>query len=357
MRTFVYFFLKKLGTLFLVLMVVLLLTIFLLGSTIDKIMVDSIRFSVIDSVSKSITMNPKLNQQFKNQNERQSFIDQQIKIQVHSLGLDEPWYSPKKIFNSVIRILSLDLGNSRFFTTYSGSSSVNDLILEKMPYTILLFTTSSITVIVIGLFLGAYLGSKEGKIADKVISGLASVSQGIPSWWYSLIMIVFFSFFLHFFPSRSTPLTTPGSPGYIIDLLYHMALPFISMVTIGFPTFVYYIKYIILRILDEDYIRALKVMGIPQKSILYKHALRNASPQLATMLGLGIAASLSGSILVEQIFDWPGMGNLFYNAIVQNDSPLIIGLVYFFTLLYLITRLILDLFLSFLDPRIRSGEI
>lgn len=347
------FFLKKLIILFLVLVFTLLLTIFLLGSTIDKIMLDSIRISVINSVS--MPDNLKLHQ-FKNENDRQMFIDTQIKIQSHSLGLDEPWYSPKKIYNSVTRVLFLDLGNSRFFTTFSGSSSVNDLILEKMPNTILLFTSSSVTVIVIGLLLGAYLGNKEGKMGDKVISGMASVSSGIPEWWFSMIMIVCFSFFLHIFPPRATPLITPDSPGYFTDLLYHMALPFITIVTIGFSSFVYYVKYIIMRILDEDYIKALKVMGIPQKSILYKHALKNASPQLATMLGLGLISSLGGSILVEKIFDWPGMGNLFYDAVIQNDSPLIIGLVYFFTLIYLVTRLILDLCLSFFDPRIKTGE-
>jgi peptide/nickel transport system permease protein len=128
------------------------------------------------------------------------------------------------------------------------------------------------------------------------------------------------------------------------------------MVIIGFASSVYYVKYIILRIIDEDYIKTLGIIGLPSRKILLKHALKNAGPQLTTMLGLGLTATLGGSILIEEIFDWPGMGNLFYKAIIQNDSPLIIGLVYFFTLLYLLTRLVLDLTLSFLDPRIRTGD-
>jgi peptide/nickel transport system permease protein len=321
----------------------------------DKIMMDQVRLQAINSVSAASLDNPKL-QQFKTNEERQKLIEDQIKIQSQSLGLDEPWYSPKKLFNGVYKILSLDLGNSRFFTTYYGSNSVNDLILEKLPNTILLFTSSSLTIILIGLFFGTYLASKEGNIIEKFISGFAATSRGVPDWWFSMIMIVFFSFFLHIFPSRATPLISPSEPGYVVDLLYHMTLPFITLVIIGFSPFVYYVKYIVLRILDEDFIKTLKIMGISQKNILYVHALKNAGPQLSTILGLGITASLSGSLLVEQIFDWPGMGNLFYNAITQNDSPLIIGLGYVSVLIYLLTRLILDVCFTYFDPRIKSDE-
>jgi peptide/nickel transport system permease protein len=219
-----------------------------------------------------------------------------------------------------------------------------------------LFTTSSITVIAIGIVLGSYLAKREGKISDKLVAGLASASLSVPPWWFSMIMIVLFSYFLQIFPARSTPLIAPGTPGYFVDLLYHMTLPFITLVIIGFASSVYYTKYIVLRIIEEDYIKTLGIIGLPSRKILLKHALKNASPQLMTMLGLGLTATLGGSILIEEIFDWPGMGNLFYNAIIQNDSPLIIGLVYFFTLLYLLTRLVLDLTLSFLDPRIRTGD-
>jgi peptide/nickel transport system permease protein len=338
-----------------VLIITLLITIFLLGSTIDKIMIDNIRLQVTNSVFDSLAENQRLNQ-LQDPQERQSIIDKQVSIQIKSLGLDEPWYSPKKIINSLIQIMTLNLGNSRFFTTYDGSSSVNELIIEKVPNTILLFTTSSITVVAIGVVIGSYLAKREGKISDRVVAGLASVSQSVPPWWFSMIMIVLFSFLLQIFPARSTPLISPDTPGYFIDLLYHMTLPFITMVILGFASSVYYVKYIVLRIVDEDYIKALGIIGLPSRKILLRHALKNAGPQLTTMLGLGLTATLGGSILIEEIFDWPGMGNLFYNAVIQNDSPLIIGLVYFFTLLYLLTRLVLDLTLSILDPRIRTGD-
>ncbi|WP_458747156.1 ABC transporter permease [Candidatus Nitrosocosmicus sp. T] len=332
-----------------------MITIFLLGSTIDKIMIDNIRLQITNSVFDSLAENQRLNQ-LQDPQERQSIIDKQVSIQIKSLGLDEPWYSPKKIINSLVQVMTLNLGNSRFFTTYDGSSSVNELIIEKVPNTILLFTTSSITVVAIGVVIGSYLAKREGKISDRVVAGLASVSQSVPPWWFSMIMIVLFSFLLQIFPARSTPLISPDTPGYFIDLLYHMTLPFITMVILGFASSVYYVKYIVLRIIDEDYIKALGIIGLPSRKILLRHALKNAGPQLTTMLGLGLTATLGGSILIEEIFDWPGMGNLFYNAVIQNDSPLIIGLVYFFTLLYLLTRLVLDLTLSILNPRIRTGD-
>lgn len=341
--------------LFLVLMVTLLLTIILLGSTIDKIMIDNIRVQVLNSLSNSLSDNQKLNQ-FENSSQRQSFIDQQIELQARSFGLDQPWFSPMKILNGLYQILTLNLGNSRFFTTYDGSSSVNDLILEKLPNTVLLFTTSSLTVVLLGIIVGSYLTRKSGKVTDKIIAGLASLSMSMPPWWFSMIMIVIFSFFLQMFPARSTPVIPPDSPGYLKDLIYHMALPFITIVLIGFSSSIYYVKYVVLRVIGEDYIKSLGVIGIPSRKVLLKHALKNAGPQLTTMLGIGITATLGGSILIEEIFDWPGMGNLFYNAIVQNDSPLIIGLVYFFTILYLVTRLVLDLTMSLIDPRIKTEE-
>jgi len=137
---------KKISILVLVLIITLLVTISLLGSTIDKIMVDNIRIQVTNSLSDSISENQRLNQ-LQDPQERQSIIEKQISIQTKSLGLDEPWYSPKKISNSLLQIATLNLGNSRFFTTNDGSSSVNELIIEKLPNTILLFTTSSLTVI------------------------------------------------------------------------------------------------------------------------------------------------------------------------------------------------------------------
>lgn len=345
---------KKIIVLFLVLLITLLLTIFLLGSTIDKIMLDSVRLQVINSLSDSIGENQRLNQ-FKDTAERDRFIEEQVQLQTKSLGLEEPWYSPKKIINSMIQILTLNLGNSRFSTTFSGSNNVNDLILEKMPNTLLLFTTSSVAVIIIGLIFGSYLATKEGRLSDKLVAGLASVSQSMPPWWFAMLMIVLFSFSVQIFPARSTPLISPNSPEYFGELLYHMALPFITLVILGVTSSIYYVKYIIMRILSEDYVKSLKTIGISRNRILFKHALKNAGPQLATMLGLGITSTLGGSILIEEIFDWPGMGNLFYNAIIQNDSPLIIGLVYFFTLIYLLTRFILDISLSIFDPRIKSN--
>jgi peptide/nickel transport system permease protein len=354
MTIFIYL-LKKISILILVLIIVLLITIFLLGSTIDKIMVDNIRLQITNSIFDSVSENQRLNQ-LQDPQERQSIIDKQISIQIKSLGLDEPWYSPKKIIHSLFQIITLNLGNSRFFTTYDGSSSVNELIVEKLPNTILLFTSSSITVVAIGIVIGSYLAKREGKFSDKLVAGLASASQSVPPWWFSMIMIVLFSFWLQIFPARSTPLISPDTPGYFIDLLYHMTLPFITMVILGLASSVYYVKYIVLRIIDEDYIKALGIIGLPPRKILLKHALKNAGPQLTTMLGLSLTATLGGSILIEEIFDWPGMGNLFYNAVIQNDSPLIIGLVYFFTLIYLLTRLVLDLTVSILDPRIRTGD-
>src|SRR5690242_1720359 len=117
------YFIKKVLILISVLIITLLLTIVLLGSTMDKIMADNIRIQVLNSLSTSLSENQKLSQ-FENSSQRQAFLDEQIQVQVKSLGLDQPWFSPIKILNSLYQILTLNLGNSRYFTTYDGSSSV-----------------------------------------------------------------------------------------------------------------------------------------------------------------------------------------------------------------------------------------
>jgi peptide/nickel transport system permease protein len=113
------------------------------------------------------------------------------------------------------------------------------------------------------------------------------------------------------------------------------------------------IRYFLLNILNEDYITAKRIIGIPKKKILYSHALRNAAPPIVTVVALGLAASFGGSIIVEAVFDWPGMGKLYYDAIGLLDFPVIIGLTYISTLIFIIAVFIIDISYTFLDPRVK----
>jgi ABC-type microcin C transport system permease subunit YejB len=170
---------------------------------------------------------------FQNTEERQNYIDQRIDLQIKAIGLDEPWYSPKRFTNTVLKVMILDLGRSNYLTSESGSANVRDIILEKMPKTILLFTTSTLIITVIGLYLGAFVANRAGSFWDKFNSAFAVFSSSFPAWWVGMLMIFAFAFTYHIFPAQATPLTAPSDPGYALDLLYHMILPLITIVLEG----------------------------------------------------------------------------------------------------------------------------
>jgi peptide/nickel transport system permease protein len=250
----------------------------------------------------------------------------------------------------------LDLGKSSFFVSDSGSSSVKDIMFEKIPKTLLLFTTSTLVIIIMGILLGIFLASQAESKLDKANSIFAVFSNSIPVWWFGMIMIFIFAFSLNIFPARSTPLTPPDNPFYIFDLLYHMILPFITMVVLGFGSVAYIVRSIVSGILNEDFIKAKFAMGIPKRKILYSSALKNAAPPIVTMIALSLSGSWTGAYLVETVFDWPGMGKLAIDAIGLKDVPIIIGFTYVSALIYIITVFFLDIIYAYLDPRVKLNE-
>jgi len=339
------------ATMFGVLMVTLLITIALVGSNMDTILKQGIVFQV----RSEITENPAIAESFSSVEEFENFIQSQIDQRIKVLGLGEPWYSPQRIGLTMYKILLLDFGHATFLTSDSGSSDVKDIIFEKLPRTILLFTTATIIISVIGVFLGALSGSKVGSIIDRITSSFAIISSSFPVWWIGMLMIFLFAFVYQIFPARATPDIPSSDPGYIGALLYHMTLPLITIVMIGFGSWAYLVRNFMVGIMQEDFIMAKKTIGINQKKIIYIHALKNAAPPIVTILALSLSGSLGGAIITEAVFDWPGMGRLYFEAITVMDLPVIIGATYILTVFFLVSILIADLLYGYFDPRMRTG--
>ena len=335
-----------------VLMITLLLTIILVGSNMDTILKQGISFQV----RAEITEDPKISDSFSDPAEFEAFVQDQIEQRVKALGLDTPWYSPQRIGLTMYKILLLDFGHATFLTSDAGSSDVKDIIIEKLPRTILLFTTATIIISIIGIFLGALAGSKVGSAVDRITSTFAVVSSSFPVWWIGMLMIFLFSFVYQIFPARATPSIPPTDPGYIAALLYHMALPVITIVMIGFGAWAYLVRNFVIGIMQEDFISAKRAMGINQKKIIYGHAIKNAAPPIITILALSLSGSLGGAIITEAVFDWPGMGRLYFEAITVMDLPVIIGATYVLTLFFLISILVADLLYGYFDPRVKTGS-
>ena len=338
-------------TMFAVLLVTLLLTIVLVGSNMDTILKQSVAFQV----RGELTANPDIARGFTDAQEFEDFVQGQIDERTSSLGLDAPWYAPQRIGLSMYRILTLDFGNASFLTSDAGSSDVGDIILEKMPRTILLFTTATIAIAIIGIFLGAVSGSKAGSKTDRITSSFAVISSSFPVWWVGMIMIFLFSFLYQIFPARATPTVPTDDPGYLLSLLYHMSLPLITIVLIGFGAWAYLVRNFMVGIMQEDFVAAKRTMGIGRRKIIYRHGLKNAAPPIVTVLALSLSGSLGGAIITEAVFDWPGMGRLYFEAITVFDLPVIIGATYILTVFFLVSIFIADLLYGYFDPRVRTG--
>lgn len=338
-------------TMFGVLMVTLLVTIALVGSNMDIIL----KQGVVFQVRAEITDDPSIANSFSSSEEFEAFVQSQIDHRILILGLDEPWYSPQRIGLTMYKILLLDFGRATFLTSDAGSSDVREIILEKLPRTVLLFTTATIIISIIGIFLGALSGSKVGSVIDRLTSSFAIISSSFPVWWVGMLMIFLFAFVYQIFPARATPPIPSTDPDYIMSLLYHMTLPLITIVMIGFGAWAYLVRNFMVGIMQEDFIMSKKVMGISKKKIIYKHALKNAAPPIVTILALSLSGSLGGAIITEAVFDWPGMGRLYFEAITVMDLPVIIGSTYILTVFFLISIFIADLLYGYFDPRIRTG--
>ena len=342
----------RMTTMFGVLMITLLITISLVGSNMDTIL----KQGVIFQVRAEIAENPAIAESFSSVDEFELFVQDQIDQRTMILGLGEPWYSPQRIGITMYKILLLDFGHATFLTSDEGSSNVKDILFEKLPRTVLLFTTATIIISIIGIFLGALSSSKVGSIIDRVTSSFAIISSSFPVWWIGILMIFLFSFTYQIFPARATPDIPPSDPEYIGSLLYHMALPLITIVMIGFGSWAYLVRNFMVGIMQEDFIMAKKTIGISHKKVIYTHALKNAAPPIVTILALSLSGSLGGAIITEAVFDWPGMGRLYFEAITVMDLPVIIGATYLLTVFFLISIFIADLLYGYFDPRIRTGQ-
>ncbi len=342
----------RLITMFGVLMATLFLTVVLVGSNMDIVLKQGIGFQV----RAEITENPAIAKSFSSVAEFEAFVQDQIEQRTKAIGLDTPWYSPQRIGVTMYKILILDFGRATFLTSDAGSSDIKDILLEKLPRTILLFTTATLIISVIGIYLGALAGSKAGSKIDRLTSTFAVISSSFPVWWIGMIMIFLFAFVYQIFPARATPSIPSSDPGYIVALLYHMALPLITLVLIGFGSWAFLVRNFMIGIMQEDFITAKKTMGISQKKIIYSHALKNAAPPILTILALSLSGSLGGAIITEAVFDWPGMGRLYFEAITVMDLPVIIGATYVLTVFFLISIFIADLLYGYFDPRVKTGQ-
>ncbi|HBY56939.1 MAG TPA: ABC transporter permease [Candidatus Atribacteria bacterium] len=282
------------------------------------------------------------------------YINERREFKQHLYHLDKPIW--KRIVWRALNVLSLNFGKATIIRSSAGESDVWTIIAECLPRTVLLFTTAIFINIILGLWLGIKKAQKAGELLDKTTSIGTMIVYGMPSWWLGMLVIMFFAYTIRIFPSGGLhSIPPPTGLAYYTDLFYHMTLPVLTLVIIGFWGSAFLIRNIVLSILQEDYIMAARTRGIPERKVLYGHAMRTAAPPIVTMALLSLLASVGGNIIFEGIFSWPGLGNLYWISIEQNDIPVLMGNLFVTTALYIGGLVILDLIYGFLDPRIKVG--
>jgi peptide/nickel transport system permease protein len=326
-----------------------LIIIFLLSVMFNTTAEKSVRTQVLEQVQAEAARL----RNFTSEQVQQWRADREVFL-IHRYHLDEPFLS--RVFWKTVDTITFRFGNSTIIKSSQGERDVWTIILETLPRTAILFTSAIVLEIVIAIWLGLKKAQRPGGLLDRSTSIGTMIVYGMPSWWVGMLLLMLFVYIIPIFPSGGMT-SIPPRHGFLgfIDLLYHMALPLITLVLIGFWGTALLTRNIVLGILQDDYIMAARARGLPERRVLFGHTLRTAAPPIITIALLSLLGSVFGSIILEGIFSWPGMGNLYWIAVQQNDVPVILGLLSVTTGLYMAGLVVLDLIYGFLDPRIKVG--
>lgn len=266
-------------------------------------------------------------------------------------GLDQPVYV--QYLNWLGNLARGDWG-----TSYVAHRPVLDLILQRLPNTIMLVVASYTLILTVSIALGIYTAIRQYSWVDHLVTGLAFVGISIPSFWLGLILLVVFAVStrnlgLPYFPAGGMYDLSVGPT--VPQVLWHLVLPAVTLATVVTANYIRYIRASMLEVLHNDYVRTARAKGLHNGVILRRHAFRNAAIPLVTLIGLDLPRFLSGSLVVEAIFAWPGLGRLFWEHAERTDIPVLMAIMMLTAAMVVFFNLLADVAYAFLDPRIRYG--
>jgi len=233
---------------------------------------------------------------------------------------------------------------------------VVDLIKERLPNTLLLMLVFEVVTIVLSLVIGIYSALKQYSVVDHVVTGLSFIGYSMPIFWIALLAMYLFAvkfkeWGLPYLPTVGKYDLSVGPT--VAQVAWHMVLPVTSIAVISIAGYTRYIRSCMLDVIHDDYIRTARAKGLAEKVILFRHALKNASLPLVTLIGLDLPFLLGGAVVTESIFAWPGTGRLFWDAARDTDIPVLMGVLMLISLAVVLFQIITDITYTFLDPRIR----
>jgi ABC-type dipeptide/oligopeptide/nickel transport system permease component len=251
-----------------------------------------------------------------------------------TLGLDQPMLVQYAHFLG--DIARLDFGKS-----YRLNNSAMALLADRIPATLLLAFAAISIAIALGFAFGIWAGLKEGKAADSIISSVSLFGQAAPNFWIGIVLIILLSANLRLLPSSGF-----GSPRHIVLPAFTLALPLIGLIT-------RLVRAGLIEVMQQPYIRAARARGYSGSVVVWRHAMRNTMIPVVTVIGLQFGVLLEGSIVVEVVFAWPGVGRLLVDSVTTRDYSVVQVTVVFIAVVFILINIVVDVLYVYLDPRVR----
>ncbi|HQF61458.1 MAG TPA: ABC transporter permease [Anaerolineaceae bacterium] len=294
---------------------------------------------------KNKTMDPEV---------KNNLIQERIQAEMARLDLDQP--AAIRSIRFLKNALTLNLGRAMFMTSDLGSRNVKNIILERIPYTLLLMGTANLILFFVTLFLALALSRKYGSFWDKFVITLSPTSS-VPPWFYGIFLILIFAAILKWLPFGGV-IDAPVPKdlmGRILSILKHLILPATSLIVSSFFLSIYNWRTFFLIYSSEDYVDTAKAKGLSARDIERRYILRPTLPTIITSFALMLIGMWTGAIITETVFTWPGLGRVTYKAIGLYDTPVIVGTTILYAYLLAITVFLLDFVYALVDPRVKIG--
>ena len=269
-------------------------------------------------------------------------------------GLDKPL--PVQLGVYLGKVLTGDLGYSYFFNL-----PVISMIGERVPATLLLVVSSVLLAFAVGTTLGVLSSRKPNGLLSQFITVLSMVGFAAPVFWMGILLVILFASVIPILPVSGMRSVDSVSSGHffdvkdVVDVLYHLVLPTLTLSLVYLAQYSRLSRSSMLDVLGSDFIRTARAKGLAERVVMYKHALRNALLPVVTVLGLQFGNVMAGAILVETVFNWPGLGRLAFDSVLRRDYPTILGVLLFSSIVVIVMNILTDLAYRLIDPRIKAS--
>ncbi len=286
--------------------------------------------------------------------DRLALIEAQVSAEIQRLRLDQPFI--RRSVDYLWQAMRLDLGRAEYMHSDTGSRQVSAIILERLPATLLLFGTANLLIFFTSIWIALYLSRRYGSLLDRIVIALAP-SSAAPGWFYGIFLILLLAFVVPLLPPGGMVAAPPPESKllYALSVARHMTLPLLAMFLSSIFISIYSWRTFFLIHASEDYVEMARAKGLPSAQIERRYVLRPTLPPIVTSFALMLIGLWGGAIILEQVFNWPGLGSLMFRAIGFRDTPVIMASVVIFAYLLAITVFLLDLAYAVLDPRVKLG--